>query len=84
MHMAIAILRTAKGLDYSDVLATGVTKSEKVEMKSRDKQSDGSADEEVELGENMLRSNEPLGQHGSQCNKTFYRVQNTIHFHPSL
>lgn len=71
MHMAIAILRTEKGLDYSDVLATGVTKSKEVPVKSREKQLDGSDDDTVELREKMLGSQESL-EHNESHGRIYY------------
>lgn len=63
MHLAVAILRTQKGLDYSDVLAAG-TDSSDLTKEIKDNQLNGSAGEQIALAK-VLESNESLHRIGS-------------------
>lgn len=72
MHMSVAILRTEKGLDYTDVLATG-TDSSDATKDAQDHQLNGSVGDPLAL---VLGSNESLNRTGSQgrCLQPF-RIQ---------
>lgn len=64
MHMAVAILRTENGFDYSDILATGVDGSGAMK-KSKDDQSNGSMSDLLAVGQTR-GSNDSLNRIESQ------------------